>query len=91
VFAHLDEEKECDAGTWVLDTGVMNHISGCQVTFTKINMAVLGTVHFGDFSVARIEGRGTIVFMCKNGQVSVLLWGLLHPLSDDQYCECRPT
>jgi hypothetical protein len=29
VFAHLDEEKERDAGTWVLNTGAMNHMSGC--------------------------------------------------------------
>jgi hypothetical protein len=28
VYAHLDEE-ECDDGTWVLDTSVTNHKSGC--------------------------------------------------------------
>jgi hypothetical protein len=27
VFTHLDEEKERNTGTWVLDTGVMNHMS----------------------------------------------------------------
>jgi hypothetical protein len=30
--------------------------------------AVLGTVCFGDDSVTQIEGRGTIMFMCKNGE-----------------------
>jgi hypothetical protein len=68
VFTHLDTEKECDCGTWVLDTGVMNCLSGCRTTFTKINTVVLDTVHFSDNSVARIEGRGTIVFMCNNGE-----------------------
>jgi hypothetical protein len=68
VFAHLDEEMERDAGTWVLDTGATNHMSGCRVVFTKIDTAVLGTVRFGDDSVARIEGRGTVMFMCKNGE-----------------------
>jgi hypothetical protein len=29
VFAHLDEEKKRDAGAWVLDTGVTNHMSRC--------------------------------------------------------------
>jgi hypothetical protein len=29
---------------------------------------VLGIVRFGDDSVALIEGRGTVVFMCKNGE-----------------------
>jgi hypothetical protein len=58
VFTHLDEEKERNAGTWVLDTGATNHMFGCRAAFTKINMAVLDTVHFGDDSVARIESRG---------------------------------
>jgi hypothetical protein len=66
VFAHLDEEKERDAGTWVLDTRATNHISGCQAAFMKIDTVVLGTMHFGDDSVAQIEGRGTVVFICKN-------------------------
>jgi hypothetical protein len=26
VFAHLDEEKERDVGTWVLDTGATPHV-----------------------------------------------------------------
>jgi hypothetical protein len=66
VFADLDEEKERNAGTWVLDTGKTNYMSGCQVAFMKIDMAVLGTMCFGDDSVVRIEGRGIVVFECKN-------------------------
>jgi hypothetical protein len=34
VFTHLDEQKEHDAGTCVLDTRVMNHMYGCRVAFT---------------------------------------------------------
>jgi hypothetical protein len=68
VFAHLDEEKERDTGTWVLDTGAMNHMYGCRAAFTKIDMMVLGTVCFGDDLVARIEGRWIVVFVCKNGK-----------------------
>jgi hypothetical protein len=68
VFAHLDEEKERDTGTWVLDTRVTDHMSGCRAAFTKINMMVLGTVRFGDDSVVRIEGRETVMFVCKNGE-----------------------
>jgi hypothetical protein len=30
VFVHLDE-KERGTGTWVLDTGVTNHMFGCRV------------------------------------------------------------
>jgi hypothetical protein len=68
VFTHLDEEKECDTGTWVLDTGVTNHMSGCRAMFMKINTVVLGTVRFGDDSVVWIKGCRTVVFMCKNGE-----------------------
>jgi hypothetical protein len=34
----------------------------------KIDMTVLGTMRFNDDSVARIEGRGTVVFVCKNDE-----------------------
>jgi hypothetical protein len=68
VFTHLDEEKESDIGTWVLDTGATNHMSGCRAALTKIDTMMLGTMCFGDDSMARIEGRGTIVFVCKNGE-----------------------
>jgi hypothetical protein len=68
VFTHLDEERERDAETWVLDTEAMNHMSGCRAAFMKFNMAVLDTVRFGNDSVARIEGHRTIVFVCKNGE-----------------------
>jgi hypothetical protein len=68
VFAHLDEEKECDVGTWVLDTGAINHMFGCRAAFTKIDTAVLDTMRFGDDSVVWIEGHGTVVFVSKNGE-----------------------
>jgi hypothetical protein len=68
VFTHLDEEKERDTGTWVLNIGVTNHMSGCRAAFTKIDMVMLGTMCFSDDSVAWIEGRGSVVFMCKNGE-----------------------
>jgi hypothetical protein len=68
VFTHLHEQKECDTRTWVLDTGATNHMSGCRAVFTKIDTMVLGTVCFGDDSVVWIEGRGTVMFMCKNSE-----------------------
>jgi hypothetical protein len=82
VFTHFDEEKERDAGTWVLDTGVTNHMSGCWTAFTKIDTAVLSTVCFGDDSVVRIEGHGTVVFVFKNDE---------SPSFDGVYCIPRLT
>jgi hypothetical protein len=34
----------------------------------KIDTTFLSIVHFSDNSVAWIEGRGTIVFVCKNSE-----------------------
>jgi hypothetical protein len=68
VFAHLDEEKERDTGTWVLDIEATNHMFRYRAAFMKINTMVLGTVCFDDDSVAWIEGHGTVMFVCKNGE-----------------------
>jgi hypothetical protein len=68
VFAHLDQEKERNIGTRVLDTVATNHMSECRTSFMKIDMAVLGTMCFSDDSVARIKGHETVVFVCKNGE-----------------------
>jgi hypothetical protein len=43
-------------------------MSGSQATFSKLDAAIRGTVRFGDDSVAEIEGRGVVVFRCKNGK-----------------------
>jgi hypothetical protein len=86
VFAHLDEEKERDAGTWELDTGVTSHMSGCRAAFTKIDTTVLSTMRFSDDSVARIEGHRTVIFVCKNGESWSFDGVYFH-----QYCERRPT
>ncbi|CAA6674425.1 unnamed protein product [Spirodela intermedia] len=68
VFAHLEEEELRDEEAWVVDTGATNHMSGSRTAFTELDTKVLGTVRFGDDSVARIEGRGAIAFLCKNGE-----------------------
>ncbi|KAG8060127.1 hypothetical protein GUJ93_ZPchr0002g24035 [Zizania palustris] len=68
VFAQLGEEEEHKPEEWILDTGATNHMSGSMVAFSKLDTAVLGTVWFGDDSVARIEGRGTVTFPCRNGE-----------------------
>ncbi|CAA6674154.1 unnamed protein product [Spirodela intermedia] len=52
VFAHLEEEELRDEEAWVVDTGATNHMSGSRTAFTELDTAVLGTVRFGDDSVA---------------------------------------
>jgi hypothetical protein len=65
VFLHLDGPVEKDNSRWVLDIGATNHMTGSRSAFAELNPAVCGTVRFGDGSLVNIEGRGTILFMCK--------------------------
>lgn len=67
VFADLGPREEGDDHLWVLDTGATNHMTGCRSAFSELDSRVYGNVRFGDGSLVEIEGRGTIVFICKNG------------------------
>nr|AAP51910.2 retrotransposon protein, putative, Ty1-copia subclass [Oryza sativa Japonica Group] len=60
VLAHLDGDPD-PADLWYLDTGVTNHMTGARSVFSELNTAVTG-------SVVTIEGYGTILFACKNGE-----------------------
>jgi hypothetical protein len=51
-----------------MDTGATNHMSGSRAAFIKLNTHVQGTVRFRDDSMARIEGREKVEFVCKNGE-----------------------
>jgi hypothetical protein len=48
VFVQLDEEVPHDESLWYLDNGVTNHMSGCWGAFIDIDMAIRGSVKFGD-------------------------------------------
>lgn len=68
VFAALDGKEDRDPNRWVLDTGATNHMTGVRSAFSDLDTGIVGTVRFGDGSVVKIEGRGTILFTCKNGE-----------------------
>jgi hypothetical protein len=68
VFAQLGPHADPEPHRWVLDTGATNHMTGERSAFSQLDNIVCGTVRFGDGSVAEIEGSGTIVFSCKNGE-----------------------
>jgi hypothetical protein len=48
------------------------------------------TVRFGDGLVAEIQGSGTAVFVCKNGEHRALTGGLLPPPSHSEHRVRRP-
>jgi hypothetical protein len=43
-------------------------MSGSHAAFANLNTGVTGVVRFGDSSVARIKGTGTVLFNYKNGE-----------------------
>ena len=53
---------------WYLDSGASNHMTGSKVSFSELDDDVTGTVKFGDGSRVAIQGHGTIIFRCQNGE-----------------------
>jgi hypothetical protein len=47
-------------------------MSGCREAFAELDTDVCGIVRFGDNSVTRIEGCGTVLFICKKSEHKVL-------------------
>lgn len=68
VFAAFNDSDDLDPKRWVLDTGASNYMSGSRAAFADLDSGISGSVRFGDGSVAKIEGIGTILFSCKNGE-----------------------
>jgi hypothetical protein len=69
VLLHLSQEEETAVSRrWVLDTGATNRMTGSRAVFAELNTGVIGTVKFGDGSVVDIEGKGTVLFVCKSDE-----------------------
>jgi len=68
-LGRAEEEAE---ELWYLDAGASNHMTGNRVAFSELDTGVVGTVKFGDISGVDIQGRGTVVFQCKNGEHKAL-------------------
>jgi hypothetical protein len=68
VFVQLGAKEQRDPRSWICDTGATNHMTGSRAAFADLDTTVSGSVRFGDDSMAEIEGRGTVLFKCKNGE-----------------------
>ncbi|XP_066341547.1 uncharacterized protein [Miscanthus floridulus] len=68
VHATLDAAEDRDPKRWILDTGASNHMSGSRAAFADLDTGITGTVRFSDGAIAQIEGSGTVLFACKNGE-----------------------
>jgi len=61
-----------DAGSWVLDTGATNHMTGCRESLASLDDSVRGAVRFGDGSRVEICGIGAVTIAGKNTDHRVL-------------------
>lgn len=66
------QEKKGNSNMWYLDNGDCNHMTGDKEKFEELNENITGTVKFGDGSTVKIEGKGSIIFRCKNGEERML-------------------
>ncbi|WVZ94309.1 hypothetical protein U9M48_040215 [Paspalum notatum var. saurae] len=67
--AHVNlgrEDGEEEVERWYLDSGARNHMTGSRVAFSELDSSITGTVKFGDNSVVKIAGQGTILFSCSD-------------------------
>ncbi|XP_074351811.1 uncharacterized protein LOC141690959 [Apium graveolens] len=62
------EDKQVSSNVWYLDNGASNHMTRERSKFKELNENVKGQVCFGDGSTVNIEGKGSIIFKCKNGE-----------------------
>ena len=65
---HLERVGADQEQRWYLDSGANNHMMGSMASFFELDDDVTGTVKFGDSSRVAIQGRGTIIFRCQNGE-----------------------
>ena len=69
VFAQIGErDEQHEHRRWILNIGATNHITGARSVFSELDSGIRGMVKFGDGSVVEIEGRSTILFVCKGGE-----------------------
>jgi hypothetical protein len=69
----LGDVGEGDPKRWIFDMGASNHMTSIKEVFAELNFGVIDTVRFDDGSIMRIEGWGTILFTCKNGEHRTLV------------------
>lgn len=67
-----NNNKAISSNVWYLDNGASNHMTGFREKFTDLDETITGVVHFGDNSTVKIEGKGTVTMLCKNGEKKYL-------------------
>ncbi|KAD7480463.1 hypothetical protein E3N88_03599 [Mikania micrantha] len=69
---HPNQFEATEAGSWFLDNGASNHMTRNRGMFANLDRNITGRVRFGDGSCVNIEGKGSIILECKNGDQRIL-------------------
>lgn len=74
VIPRLNQVKgsHTESNVWYLDNGASNHMTGYKLKFRELDEGVTGRVRFGDGSTVEIKGKGSVTFVCKNGEERIL-------------------
>ncbi|KAD5960723.1 hypothetical protein E3N88_12195 [Mikania micrantha] len=72
VYPANHTSSQDEQSMWYLDNGASNHMTGNKGLFSKLDTKIGGNVRFGDGSCVDIEGRGSILLECKNGEHRLL-------------------
>ncbi|XP_024004866.1 uncharacterized protein LOC112082012 [Eutrema salsugineum] len=62
------EKEKGKEGTWYLENGASNHMTGVKSFFLELNENIKGKVKFGDGSCIDIGSKGLILFEGKTGE-----------------------
>lgn len=65
-------KSQGESNVWYLDNGASSHMTGFEAKFTRLDKQVTGVVSFGDGSEVKIQGKGSVSFVCKNGEIREL-------------------
>lgn len=65
--SHYDKDN-----IWYLDNRASNHMTGNRRYFSTIDEKVIGKMRFGDNSIVDIKGKGSILFISKDGKRKIL-------------------
>ena len=57
---------------WYLDNRANNYMTGDRTKFKELDEKLIVNVKFGDGSIVPIQGKGSILFQCKNDDQRLL-------------------
>lgn len=86
----VNNSKEVEEKSWYLDKGANNHMIGHREKFERLDRTMKCEVKFGDGSLVKIEGKGSIRIACKNGETRILQ-GVFYSHTSKQHYKPRTT